>query len=82
MKYTQTILFFISVLAGLFLTSCEDEEYAIPVLPSGLQNDCIKRSLGPNVVGLDIEFAYAMAIKPTEGHIVSASVEASIPGAS
>ncbi|MBW8327349.1 MAG: DUF4466 family protein, partial [Prolixibacteraceae bacterium] len=47
----------------------------------GLHNDCIKRTLGPNVVGLDLEFAYAMALPQAEGKIISAQVEASIAGA-
>ncbi len=66
---------------AFMIMSCEEEEYAIPQVPSGLQNDCIKHSLGPNVVGLNMEFAYAMAIKPEEGKLTSATVEASIEGA-
>lgn len=66
---------------ALMIMSCEKDEYSIPEAPSGLQNDCIKRSLGPNLVGLDMEFAYAMAIKPEEGKLTSANVEASIAGA-
>jgi len=46
-----------------------------------LQNDCIKRSIGPNLVGSDIDFAYAMALPRSAGKIESASVEASIQGA-
>ena len=46
-----------------------------------MNNDCIKRTLGPNIVGSNIEFAYAMALPATEGKIVSAQVEASIAGA-
>lgn len=65
----------------LLISACEEEEYALPTLKSGLQNDAIKRTLGPNVVGLDIEFAYAMAIPDSEGRLTSARVEASIPGA-
>lgn len=65
----------------LVVNACSEEEYAIPTPKSGLQNDCIKRSIGPNLVGMPIEFAYAMAILPTEGSLVSARVEASIPGA-
>lgn len=66
----------------LLLTGCEkDEDYALPVAKDALQNDCIKRTLGPNIVGLNIEFAYAMAIPKTKGKLVSAEVEASIPGA-
>jgi hypothetical protein len=44
-------------------------------------NKCIKRSLGPNVVGQEIEFVYAVAIQPEAGKIVSAQVAASIAGA-
>ncbi len=69
---------------GLLVVLCascqKDDDYKTPVPPSVLQNDCIKRSLGPNIVGSYIEFAYAMAIIPEKGHIVSAQVEASIPG--
>jgi hypothetical protein len=65
----------------VLISACKDEEYALPVAKSGLQNDVIKRTLGPNVVGLKIEFAYAMAIPDNEGRLTSVSVEASIPGA-
>jgi hypothetical protein len=44
------------------------------------KNDLLKKSVGPNVVNQTIEFAYAMAVPG--GKIVSAQVEASIPGAS
>jgi len=63
------------------LGACKEEEYALPVAESGLQNDAIKRTLGPNVAGLNLEFAYAMAIPEAEGRLTSARVEASIPGA-
>ena len=66
----------------LFLVGCKKEEYALPVAKDVLQNDAIKRTLGPNIVGNQIEFAYAMAILPEKGKLVSAQVEASIPGAS
>ena len=70
-------------LAILFaVQSCSDDGvYEIPEAQSGLQNDLIKRSLGPNVVGSSINFAYAMAILSSEGKITEASVEASIEGA-
>lgn len=64
-----------------FMEGCKKEEYKIPDPISTLSNDCIKRTLGPNIVGLPIEFAYAMAIPATKGKIVSATVEASIAGA-
>ncbi|MEO7584042.1 MAG: DUF4466 family protein [Ferruginibacter sp.] len=65
----------------LAFTACKKEEYAIPDPVSELSNDCIKRTLGPNIVGLPIEFAYAMAIPGSKGKLVSATVEASIAGA-
>ncbi len=65
--------------------SCSDEEHddSVGIHNSGnLQNDCLKRTLGPNLVGEKIYFAYAMAAGPYGvGRIVSAEVEASIPGA-
>jgi len=79
LKYFNFI-FLISMV--LMLASCQEEEYSIPAAGTDLQNDCIKRSLGPNVVGLNIEFAYAMALPKTQGKLVSAQVEASIAGAS
>ena len=77
-KYFQATFLLSMILLG---NACSEEEYAIPKPKSGLQNDCIKRSMGPNLVGMPIEFAYAMALQPTEGSLVSARVEASIPGA-
>ncbi len=65
---------------GFVIYSCNEDEYSIPVPKSGLQNDCIKHSLGPNVIGTEMVFAYAMALLPEEGNITSAQVEASIPG--
>ncbi len=61
---------------SMLLCSCHNEEET-PVF----QNKCLKRSLGPNVWGNEIEFAYAMAIQPAAGNLVNAKVEASIPGA-
>ena len=83
MKMKQYI--FINVICVLFLlfsAACTDDDLKRDG-PIGniLKNDCIKRSLGPNVVGLDIEFAYAMALPPEAGKIISANVEASIAGA-
>lgn len=77
MQRLNYILILFLVLAG-----CKKNEYALPTAKDTLQNDAIKRSQGPNVVGLDIEFAYAMAILPEKGKLVSARVEASIAGAS
>ena len=65
----------------VFFTACQEEEYSLPDAKTGLNNDCIKRTLGPNVVGMNLEFAYAMALPQAEGNIISAQVEASIAGA-
>jgi hypothetical protein len=73
----QRKYYIISVLL-LFLilaSSCQKEDTT-----TILKNDCIKRTLGPNVVGSRIEFAYAMALPQTAGKITSASVDASIAG--
>lgn len=75
-NYTSLLVIFL-----LLITACKKEEYAIPGANTALSNDCIKRTLGPNVVGLNIEFAYAMAIPKEKGKLVSAQVEASIAGA-
>lgn len=77
LKYYSLLLLTFAV---IFFTACQDEEYSLPTLEGGLHNDCIKRTLGPNVVGLNLEFAYAMALPKAEGKIVSAQVEASIAG--
>ncbi|WP_152439786.1 DUF4466 family protein [Arcticibacter svalbardensis] len=76
-QYSHLLLLFIFLMAA-----CKDDDYSIPDAGTALQNDCIKRSLGPNMVGLKIEFAYAMALPKTKGNLVSAQVEASIAGAS
>jgi hypothetical protein len=77
LKYYSLI--FLTILV-VFFTSCQDDEYSLPTLAPGLHNDVIKRTLGPNVVGLNMEFAYAMALPRAEGKIISAQVEASIAG--
>ena len=76
--YIQPIVFLLLLLS---LAACKKEEYAIPDPVSELTNDVIKRTLGPNIVGLPIEFAYAMAIPGAKGKLVAAQVEASIAGA-
>jgi len=78
-KYHNSPLVLIALL--LLFSGCEKKEYALPVAENVLQNDVIKRSLGPNIVTQGIEFAYAMAIPPSKGKLLSAEVEASIPGA-
>ncbi|WP_069660595.1 DUF4466 family protein [Arcticibacter eurypsychrophilus] len=65
----------------LFVVACKDDQYSVPAAGSELSNDGIKRTIGPNLVGSKIEFAYAMAIPAGKGKITSAQVEASIAGA-
>lgn len=76
--YNQPFVFFLLLLS---LAACKKEDYAVPDPVLELTNDVIKRTLGPNIVGLPIEFAYAMAIPGAKGKLVSAQVEASIAGA-
>ncbi|MFN5478765.1 MAG: DUF4466 family protein [Chitinophagaceae bacterium] len=63
------------------MIACVKDEYTLPDAVNQLTNDCIKRSVGPNIVSLPIEFAYAMAIPKSKGKLVYAEVLASIPGA-
>lgn len=79
-KYLSCLALMLSML--FFLTACDDNDDGLTITPKNeLQNDVIKRTLGPNLVGLNIEFAYAMAIPKSLGKLVSAQVEASIGGA-
>jgi len=71
---------FICVLSLLFAVACTDDYQKVGPIGKILKNDCMKRSLGPNVAGLDIEFIYAMAIPPDKGKLQKAFVEASIAG--
>lgn len=77
LKYYSLLI----LLPAILFTSCQEEEYALPAAKTNFQNDCIKRSLGPNVVDLNIEFVYAMALGCDAGEILSAQVEATIAGA-
>ncbi|HEY4290921.1 MAG TPA: DUF4466 family protein [Puia sp.] len=79
----QHISLAILVLAVVALsgTSCKKSDYALPTPSDKLQNQAIKRTLGPNIVGQQIEFAYAMAILPSKGKLVSCTAVASIAGA-
>ncbi|GAB2788267.1 hypothetical protein GCM10027275_36400 [Rhabdobacter roseus] len=81
-NYSYITLLLLICLLGV--SACQEKEIVTvtPLKGSGFQNDVIKRTLGPNVVGLDIEFAYAMALPRDMGRITSAQVEASISGAS
>ena len=71
MKNIFAICFFCTVLVSLF--SCSDDENG------ALQNDLIKRTVSPLIVGEKIEFAYAAGCK--EGKLKSLQVEASVAGA-
>lgn len=80
MRYIKKNMAVLVVMATMFV-SCQKEEYTLPEAVKELTNDCIKRTIGPNIVSLPIEFAYAMAIPKSKGKLVSAQVEASIAGA-
>lgn len=63
-------------------TACsDDKEYTLPSGIDELSNDCLKNSIGVNMVGQTIDFSYAMALPRTGGHLVEAVVEASVAGA-
>lgn len=76
--------FVVLTLAYLSMVGCDQDIVLIGDPVTKLTNDCIKRSLpiAPNLVGQEIEFAYAMALPKELGKLASAQVVASIPGAS
>jgi hypothetical protein len=65
----------------MLFVACQEDEYTLPEAKTQLQNDCIKRSIGPNVVGLDLEFVYAAALGFGKGKLTNIQVEATIAGA-
>ena len=65
----------------MLFAACQEEEYALPEAKTQLQNDCIKRTIGPHVAGLDLEFVYAAALGKDRGKLTNMQVEATIPGA-
>ncbi|MGB4415450.1 MAG: DUF4466 family protein [Paludibacter sp.] len=75
-RYNYIVGLVLLFILSVSFTACDKEE-----VKTSLNNKCIKRSLGPNVCGQQIEFAYATAIPPEMGKLVSAQVEASIAGA-
>lgn len=79
MKYNK-ILGLICVFCLLLASACTDDTQKEGPIGKILKNDCLKRSLGPNVAGLDIEFVYAMAIPRDKGKLQKAMVEATIAG--
>ena len=60
------------------VTACSgnDDNEILPI-----NNKCLKRTQGPNLVGNDIYFVYAMAMPYGSGQLQTCTVEASIPGA-
>lgn len=81
MRTTIQKLSFFFILLPTFMVSCVKDEYKIPDPISAISNDVIKRSIGPNIVTLPIEFVYAVAIPSSKGKLSTAQVEASIEGA-
>ena len=59
---SSKIYYFFCVLFILFSAACTDELEKTGPIGKELKNDCLKRSLGPNIVGNEIEFVYAMAL--------------------
>lgn len=80
MKYYNYIKKLLLVISPILLYSCSEKDYEIPEGNTSLHNDCIKRSIGPNIIGNNIEFVYAMSLGPEQGKIELAQVEASIAG--
>lgn len=76
--YKNRLLLFCLI---VLLANCSDDAYEIPQAGEGLQNDLIKRSVGPNVVGTTIDFAYAAAISSEQSLLSTITVESSIVGA-
>lgn len=72
-------IFYIFVLSliSLSLFSCSDKDDN-DILP--INNKCLKRTQGPNVVGNEIYFVYAMACPYNTVNLTECTVEASIPG--
>lgn len=64
-------------LIGCAMVSCSDK--GDEILP--INNKCLKRTQGPNVVGNEIYFVYAMACPYNTVNLTECTVEASIPGA-
>ena len=78
MKISHIICMAVLILA----TACtEDLQKVGPVIGKDLSVDCLNRTLGPTIVGTQMEFVFAMALPRAKGKIVSAKVEASIAGA-
>lgn len=75
--------FFIFLSFAFALVACNDDPILLKDPVSSLSNDCVKRSLplAPNIIGNEIEFAYAMAVPKNLGKLASAQVVASIAGA-
>jgi hypothetical protein len=65
----------------MLFAACQEEEYALPEAKTQLQNDCIKRTIGPHVAGLNLEFVYAAALGQGQGKLTTMQVDASIAGA-
>jgi hypothetical protein len=79
-KYFNYTSLLVAVLV-LFMASCKKQTYSLPTASDKLQNEAIIRTLGPLIVKDTIAFAYAMAILPSKGKLVSCVAEASIAGA-
>lgn len=75
----KKIYYYIMAVALLTLTAVSCQKDDDEILP--INNKCLKRSQGPNVVGNDIYFVYAMAVPYNTVNLTECTVEATIPGA-
>ncbi|MFA4045720.1 DUF4466 family protein [Prevotella sp. PCHR] len=82
MKNINTIIgLSLSVLVLSITVACNDDDaYTLPEGIKNLSDDCLKNSIGVNMVGQSIDFSYAMAMPKGTGHIIEASVKASAKG--
>lgn len=73
-KIIYTLL--IALLALPVVSCSKDDDGILPI-----NNKCLKRTLGPNIVGNDIYFVYAMAVPYNTVNLKECTAEASIQGA-
>lgn len=73
----KTALVLLAGLSAVIFTACNDDSDEVRLL----NNKCLKRTVGPNVVGNEIYFVYAMAMPYDSGSLKKCTVTASIAGA-
>lgn len=76
MKKIIPFIMLLAIAAGVVSCNKDDDNEILPI-----NNKCLKRTQGPNLVGNEIYFVYAMAMPYGSGGFENCTVEASIPGA-